>query len=291
MNRAARSLSWVLALAATHVVVGCQKASGPVNMVSPVSAPSAWDTVLKEHTRRSQSYVIPSLEVDLRATLVTPRLRSAYIAARERFHGRIGEDLEDELAALGKKPDEGVDGKMLSGPDAEQHVLVFVAIFVRDQRYRDLSVSSSIWDVALARGAARVAPSSVDRVRVDPGLQGVFPFVDRFDQAYLVRFPLVDAATGTAMLSPGGDPVTLTVASALGKTQAGWTLVGDGVSKDDVSSTKTERNPDDAAPEDTRLPDKKPRTTEPVEADTTPSTDAAPSSDEAGAIVEEPALP
>jgi len=289
VNRATRALGF--ACATVLVVVGCQKTSGPVNMVAPVSAPSAWDAVLKEHTRRSQSYVIPSLEVDLRATLVTPRLRSAYIAARERFHGQIGEDLEDELAALGKKPDEGVDGKMQKGPDAEEHVLVFVAIFVRDQRYRDLSVSSSIWDVALTRGTARVAPSSVDRLRVDPGLQGVFPFVDRFDQAYLVRFPLVDATTGTAMLSPGGAPVTLTVASALGTTQAGWTLVGDGVSKDDVSSTKNERSPEDASTEDMRLPEKKPRATEPVESDPTPSKDEALPSEEAPATDEEPAQP
>lgn len=236
----------VLALASG---AACQKASGPVNMVSPVSAPSAWDNVLKEHTRRSQSYFIPSLEVDLRATLVTPRLRSAYIAARDRFHGQIGDDLAAELGALGRKPDEGVDGKMMSGPDSEQSVLVIVALFVRDVRYRDLSVSSSIWDVTLARGDAVVEPTHIERLRVDPGLQGVLPYVDRFDQAYLVRFPLVDMTTGTAMLSPGGAPVKLTVASALGTTRAEWTLVGDGVAPVDDNAAK---NPE----ENTRLPEK-----------------------------------
>jgi hypothetical protein len=273
------ALALLVVVLALGAAPACHKRSGPVNMVAPVSAPSAWDSVLKEHTRRSQSYVIPSLEVDMRATLVTPRLRSAYIAARERFHGQVGEDLADELGGLGKKPDEGVDGKMMSGPDSEQYVLVFVAIFVRDARYRDLSVTSSIWDVKLSRATAAVAPDRVERMRVDPALTGVFPYVDRFDQAYLVRFPLIDMTTGAAMLSPGGAPVKLTVASALGTVSTEWTLQGDGVAPLD------ERAPEGTT-ESGALPDKKAKPSVERESAAPPTTDGTTTTESASSPAE-----
>ena len=59
------------------------------------------------------------MEARLKATLVTPALRSAYLKNRVDFHGRFAKDLHKELVGYGQRPDEGVDAEMMSGPEGE----------------------------------------------------------------------------------------------------------------------------------------------------------------------------
>jgi len=129
-----------------------------------------------------------------------------------------------------------MDAEMKSRPDGEEQVLVFISIFIRNSKHRDLDASSSIWDIRLVRGEAEVAPEAIDPVRFSPGLAAIMPYVDRFDESYFLRFPLVDAKTGRPMMSPGGEPVRLQVRSALGEVQAEWTLVGEGSDEVAVAS-------------------------------------------------------
>ena len=67
---------------------------------------------------------------------------------------------------------------------------------------------------------------SLPYVVIQPGAMRLemFPFITPFDDLYLMRFPLVDAATGTAFLQPSGAPLELRVSSALGACAVSWSL-------------------------------------------------------------------
>lgn len=214
-----------IAMAAAFAGSGCATipASGPVEL-APASTTASWDAELKRATRRVEPYEWAMRQADLRATLITPRLRRAFAAERTHFHGRFARDAATELLAMGVV-DEGVDASAIDRPKSEEQVLVFVAFYAADQRHRDLAIKGSIWDVALVRGGARVKPLAIEPVRSTPAVMQVFPYVDRFDDLYLLRFPLVDAASGATPLGPGSEPLHLEIASALATCDVSWSLV------------------------------------------------------------------
>jgi hypothetical protein len=172
-------------------------------------------------TRRSEPYDGAVRLADLRATLLTPRVRKAFIDARGDFHGAFADDLARDVVAMGNA-DEGVDAPTRSGPPGDGDVLVFVAMYASDQKNRDLAVSTSTWDVRLVRGAVTVKPLAIERVRRSPAVTAVFPWVDRFDDLYLLRFPIVDPSTSTTVLAPG--ELRLDVSSAQATCAVSWTL-------------------------------------------------------------------
>lgn len=218
-----------LALAAALALhLGCAStwaASGPVT-VGPSASASAptgsWAEELALATRRHEPYVYASRQADLRATLITPRLRRAFAVERDTFHGRFAGDASRDLMAFGSV-DEGVDAaKVIARPEGEEQVLVFVAMYVADQKNRDLAIKGTIWDTVLIRDGRRIKPIAIDVVRQSPAAAAIFPYVDRFDDLYLLRFPLNDVATGASLLAPG--PVELEIASAIARCSVSWTL-------------------------------------------------------------------
>ncbi len=183
----------------------------------------SWQQALREDTRRVEPYDYAVRTADLRATLVTPRLRKAYLDARAELHGQIAAQLERELVGLGN-PDEGVDAPMRARPGAEEQVVVFVAFYSSDQKDRDLAIKASIWDARLERGGVSEKPSAIETVPNTPAAARIFPYIDRFDDLYIFRFPLVDAQ-GHSFLTAGGDPLRFTVKSALADAEVEWSLV------------------------------------------------------------------
>ena len=210
-------------LALSTAVVSC--ASGAPKNGTVAIAPrdkSVWRTTFDQHTRRDQSWDWAVRQADARATLITPALRKAFLEARPEFQGRFAEETERELVALGE-PDPGVDVESRPKPESEEQVIFFVAMYVTDQKNRDIGASYSIWNTTLTRGAANVRPLKIETVKASPAVMDIFPTADRFDDLYLVRFPLVDSA-GKPFLSPGGEPLTLRIESALAKLEMQWTL-------------------------------------------------------------------
>lgn len=199
--------------------------TGALEIAQPVpqDAGEGWEQVVSEHTRKVEVYRWAIRTIDLRATLVTPRLRTAFIAAEDRLHGDAADQMRQDLVNLGAPPDEGVDAPMLSGPGAEQEVIVYAAFYVADQKNRDLAAGYSIWDTTLVRGAATVEPISIETLKYSPSLVALLPHVDRFDEIYAIRFPMTDARTGTAMMAPGDEPLRLEVRSAIGNAIVSWT--------------------------------------------------------------------
>ncbi len=226
----ARTTPLLLVLAALSPL-GCLglHQAGPLEIAEPVprDAGERWEEVVRQHTRKVEVYEWAVRQVDLRATLVTPRLRTAFIAADARLHGSVAHDVEDDLLRLGARPDEGVDAPMLSGPGAEEQVIVYVCFYVADQSNRDLAASYTIWDTHLARGDARVKPLAIEPMKHSPALAALLPHADRFDEIYAVRFPLIDARTGTSMMAPGSEPLRLEIQSALGDAIVSWTPVAE----------------------------------------------------------------
>jgi hypothetical protein len=225
LGRLARAVALALALPAAAVSgASCAgpKATGPVGL-SPHADKSAWRDVIAEHTRRDESYDWAVRMADARATLITPALRKAFLDSRFEFQGRFAEKTERELVALGE-PDPGVDVESRPRPESEEQVLFFVAMYVTDQKNRDIGASYTIWNTELRRGGSSTRPIAIEPVQRSPAVLDIFPFADRFDDLYLVRFPLADSA-GKAFLTPGGEPLTLHIESALATLDLQWTLV------------------------------------------------------------------
>ena len=207
--------------------VGCAStyaAGGPVALVpSPSTAPTAnWNDELALATRRHEPYLYAVRQADLRATLITPRLRGAFAAERAHFHGRFAADTSRDFLSFGTV-DEGVDApKVIARPEGEEQVLVFVALYVANQKNRDLAVKGTIWDTVLIREGRRIKPLAIEFVRQSPAVAEMFPYVDRFDDLYVLRFPLNDVATGASVLQPG--ELQLEIASAIARCAVSWTL-------------------------------------------------------------------
>jgi hypothetical protein len=187
--------------------------AGPVT-AAPVDT-ADWSKVLAEHTRQAESFDWAVRQADLRAALVTPRLRKAFLDARSTFHGKLAHELQVELVGMGE-PDEGVDAPMRSGPQSEGDIVVLVALYVTDQKNRDISASYTIWDTELVMGGQRIRPSKMETLKNSPAAAEVFPFIDRFDDLYLVRFP--------GPLPAAGGPLRLELGSALAKASVEWQL-------------------------------------------------------------------
>ncbi len=202
-------------------------AEGPVALAGAANTDGdAWANELAAATRRVEPYHYAQRQADLRATLVTPRLRQTFGAQRDRFHGRFAQQTAQDFLAFGSV-DEGVDAdKTIARPESEEQVLIFVAFYVADQKHRDLSIKGTIWDTTLVRGDKRVKPIAIESVRQSPAVSEVFPYVDRFDDLYLLRFPLVDAATGMEALSAGAEPLRLEISSAVAQCAVSWQLDG-----------------------------------------------------------------
>lgn len=217
------SVVWGLSL-----LVGCMHASGPVPLAphgqGGAAAEKPWQEVLREHTRRDEVFNWTDRQVDMRATLVTPRLRQAFRQHRSHFHGRIARDIQMDLVSLGQPPDEGPDAPIQTRPQAEEQVIIYLAFYASQLAHRDLAASYGIWDVRLVRGESKALPLSIEQTRYSPAVKAVFPHADRFDEIYILRFPMTDRNTGKPFLSSGGEPLELHVESALAQAAVSWSL-------------------------------------------------------------------
>jgi|GEM_PF-974726 len=204
----------------------CSQPQGNVD-VRPATADVSWSDALAEHTRSVRVWNLLLMEARLKATLVTPALRSAYLQNRVDFHGRFAKDLHKELVGYGQRPDEGVDAEMMSGPEGESELLVIASFYVADRINKDLNSSYSVWDTRLVRGDTEVEATKIESLHNDPAVVEVLPYVDRFDDVYLLRFPLV-GDDGGALMGPGDDELRLEIRSAKGTAAVSWSLQGTG---------------------------------------------------------------
>ena len=110
----------------------------------------------------------------------------------------------------------------------------FAVVYIPDKTANDWNEPSSIWRLALNMGFGEQAPEKVQRFEVpfNAELRALYPYLDEYSTAYLVRFP--DPAPPAS--SPAGaraamdhfrpTEVQFVAASALGKMLFRWRLDG-----------------------------------------------------------------
>jgi hypothetical protein len=212
------------AVLALLCAAGCATSSGPV----PVSKPAgdlAWADVVAEHTREDDAWHYAVRQADLRATLVTPRLRGSFAAHRGEFQGKPATEFE-ELLLLAEPPKDLRKDELPEAEQPEAQVIVFACLYVTDLVNRDIAAGYSEWETTLSRGKASVTPVKIKNLRNTPGIKELLPHADRFDEIWVIRFPLNDPESGASLLAPGGEPLKLRLASAMADVSVEWSLTG-----------------------------------------------------------------
>ena len=204
--------TFYLFLGITLVLSGCLKKVSPGVLYGPSPEVSASDysEVLKTWTRSTKIYDAFDSKAFLTATFHAPEFRRAFALAFPDIYGHGGNVTRRELVDLTE--------------DVEQYLNFFISIYTADDKWNDLAKSDSIWRLSLTGGIdISVAPVEVVPVKIDENLRAVYPYIGRFDKAYIVRFPLTDPLN-RLVVPPSSTGFGIRIASALGKTSLLWEL-------------------------------------------------------------------
>lgn len=211
-NRASTKLRrWLLPLA---LLAGAACAKPPPAVLFGPARPltaADYGTVLRTWTRSDKVYEGLNNIMFIDVTFHAPEFRRAFAVAFPDVYGHGGQVTRRELVDL-------------TG-DVEQHHTFFVKVHTPDVDWNDLEEPDSIWRVNLvSSNEVAVPPSEIIKVKIDENLRVVYPYLGRFDQAYLVRFPLVDHE-GKQVITEQTERFAMRVASAMGVATLTWDLV------------------------------------------------------------------
>lgn len=166
--------------------------------------------ILQTWTRSGRVYRGLDNKIFVTATFHAPEFRRAFAVAFPDIYGHGGKITRRELVDL-------------TG-GVEQYSNFFLAVYTPDKRWNDLARDDSIWRLTM-RGSSgtAVGPADIIPIKADENLRTVYPYVNRFDMIYLVRFPLTDPLH-RVVVDATTQSFTLRVASALGATEMEWKL-------------------------------------------------------------------
>jgi hypothetical protein len=110
----------------------------------------------------------------------------------------------------------------------------FAVVYTPDKTANDWNEPNSVWRIALNLGLGEVAPEKIQRFEVpfNAELKVLYPYLDEYSVAYLVKFPAPVLPPSTpAAAKPALEQFTpaeavLTAAGALGKMRFRWRLDG-----------------------------------------------------------------
>lgn len=199
-------------LAVALTITGCAapQRRGVLHGPSAVLKPQDYSMVLKTWTRSAKIYQGLDTQMFLTATFHSPEFRRVFALAFPEIYGHGGNITRRELVNLTH--------------DVEQYLTFFVSAYTADRKWNDLAKIDSIWRLNLeGTGGVTVSPSEIIPVKIDANLQAVYPYIGRFDKAYLVRFKLADPMN-RLVVSASSDHFYLNVVSALGKAHLKWLL-------------------------------------------------------------------
>ncbi len=173
-------------------------------------SPADYLEVLHTWTRSDKVYSALDTKMFVTATFHAPDFRRAFAVAFPEIYGHGGNITRRELVDL-------------TG-DVEQFHNFFMAVYTAEPRWNDLAQSDSIWRVTLiGSDEVAVGPAEILPIKIDANLRAVYPYLTRFDTAYLVRFPLADAMH-RLVLDSSSTHFILRIASALGAAEMRWDL-------------------------------------------------------------------
>ena len=108
----------------------------------------------------------------------------------------------------------------------------FAVVYMPDRTANDWNESGSVWRLALNLGMGERAPEKIQRFEVpfNAELRALYPYLDEYSTAYLIKFPDPFPPLAAAASSPPQSftptEAQLIAAGALGKMQFRWRLDG-----------------------------------------------------------------
>jgi len=183
---------------------------GVLHGPSRVLQPADYSMVLKTWTRSAKIYQGLDSQMFVTATFHSPEFRRVFALAFPEIYGHGGNITRRELVDLTH--------------DIEQYLTFFVSAYTADRKWNDLAKPDSIWRLSLeGEDGVSVSPTEIIPVKIDANLEAVYPYIGRFDKAYLVRFKLADPMN-RLVVKASSDHFKLKVVSALGKANLRWLL-------------------------------------------------------------------
>ena len=162
-------------------------------------------------TRSQKVYKGLDNRLFVKATYHSPEFRRAFAVAFPDIYGHGGKITRRELVEL-------------TG-DVEQYHTFFVVAYTANRKWNDLEQPDSIWRLTLrGKGDVSVSPHEILSVKIDENIRTVYSPIHRFDEAYLVRFPLTDPLRNI-VITPESEEFTLRIASSLGVAELEWELI------------------------------------------------------------------
>jgi hypothetical protein len=201
----------ILQIALSVLGQGC--VSPQLASLAPASTPlqkGDYGPVLKTWTRQEEIYQGFDVRLFLHATYHAPAFRRAFAIAFPDIYGHGGEITRRELVDL-------------SG-NIENYHTFFVSAYTPEKKWNDFEQEDSIWRFSLiGDGSVEVGPEEIVLIKIDENIKTVFPYIDRFDQVYLIRFPMVDEL-GQTVVGPSTEKFQIKIVSALGQAHLTWEL-------------------------------------------------------------------
>lgn len=137
----------------------------------PLQAKDPYKKILKQWTRHDTVYVLENLEarLDWNATYFSPQFREA----RAEKMARLREEAAPE-------------------PAADPYDEFFIGAYAGSSSWSGFGKNTGDWNIVLeAAGGQPVRPLRFERVAVGQWERILYPYLRKWDQAYLVRFPKV----------------------------------------------------------------------------------------------------
>ncbi|MCK5690590.1 hypothetical protein KAI87_15025 [Myxococcota bacterium] len=188
----------------------CTSKPPKLRLRGPFPPPSAkaYPAILHECSRSAKIYKGLDNQLFVTSTFHTPQFRRAFAASFPDVYGHGGAITRRELVEL-------------TG-DVERYHTFFLSVYTPNLKWNDIGQSDSIWRMTLMNDEG-VSVGMVEAlpVKKDANLKVVYPYIGRFEETYLVRFPLSDPMN-RLIIGQKTKSLTLRMASALGAAELVW---------------------------------------------------------------------
>jgi hypothetical protein len=172
---------------------------------------SQYHDVLHQWSRTAKLYHFLDNKLFVTATFHAQQFRQLFRVAFPDIYGHGGHITQQELV-YNSKP-------------VTQHHNFFVAAYTPNPIWNDFEKTDSIWHVTLSSNTGlSVGSDEIKAIKIDENLRIVYPYLGRFDKAYLFRFPQYDKQQ-QPLLTEHTRSFELKIASALGVLKLKWELM------------------------------------------------------------------
>lgn len=146
--------------------------------MAPLAASASYRSILRKWTRSDKVYVWDNFEARLvwSATYLSPEFR----AARREKMNQLLEWSDDELSARVRE----------DGEESSKFDVFFLGIYAGSAVWPEVGKNDGRWRIFLESGSgAPVEAAQLERVPISQLEREIYPYLDKWSQAYYVRFP------------------------------------------------------------------------------------------------------